>query len=54
MASTTHYSSGPAPIYAAGYVTQKRWWLMNLALGVVYFVIWLGLGSLWMKLIGLM
>ena len=36
MASTTHYSSGPAPIlYAAGYVTQKRWWLMNLALGVV-------------------
>ena len=31
MASTTHYSSGPAPIlYAAGYVTQKRWWLMNL------------------------
>ncbi|MCE5050200.1 anion permease [Staphylococcus haemolyticus] len=55
MASTTHYSSGPAPIlYAAGYVSQKRWWLMNLALGVVYFVIWLGLGSLWMKLIGLM
>ena len=28
--------------------------VMNLALGVVYFVIWLGLGSLWMKLIGLM
>ena len=25
-----------------------------MALGVVYFVIWLGLGSLWMKLIGLM
>ena len=26
MASTTHYSSGPAPILYAGYVTQKRWW----------------------------
>ncbi|PNZ31813.1 2-oxoglutarate/malate translocator-like protein [Staphylococcus petrasii] len=55
MASTTHYSSGPAPIiYGAGYISQKRWWLMNLALGIVYFIIWLGIGSLWMKLIGLM
>lgn len=55
LASTTHYSSGPAPIlYASGYVTQKRWWLMNLALGIVYFIIWIGIGSLWMKLIGMM
>ena len=30
LASTTHYSSGPAPIYASGYASQKRWWLMNL------------------------
>ena len=52
LASTTHYSSGPAPIlYASGYVSQKRWWLMNLVLGIVYFIIWIGLGSLWMKLI---
>ena len=55
LASTTHYSSGPAPIlYASGYVSQKRWWLMNAGLAIVYFVIWLGLGSLWMKLIGVM
>ena len=55
LASTTHYSSGPAPIlYASGYVSQKRWWLMNLVLGIVYFIIWIGLGSLWMKLIGIM
>lgn len=55
MASTTHYSSGPAPIlYSAGYITQKRWWLMNIVLGLVYLVIWLGIGSLWMKLIGFM
>ena len=54
LASTTHYSSGPAPIlYAAGYVTQKRWWTMNIVLGIVYFIIWIGLGSLWMKLIGM-
>ncbi|MCI2954805.1 anion permease [Staphylococcus caprae] len=55
LASTTHYSSGPAPIlYASGYVSQKRWWLMNLVLGIVYFIIWIGLGSIWMKLIGIM
>lgn len=55
LASTTHYSSGPAPIlYASGYVSQKRWWLMNLVLGIVYFIIWIGLGSLWMKLIEMM
>ena len=55
LASTTHYSSGPAPIlYAAGYVTQKRWWTMNIVLGIVYFIIWIGVGSLWMKLIVMM
>lgn len=31
LASTTHYSSGPAPIlYGSGYITQKRWWTMNI------------------------
>lgn len=55
LASTTHYSSGPAPIlYASGYVTQKRWWTMNFVLGLVYFIIWIGLGSIWMKILGMM
>lgn len=54
LASTTHYSSGPAPIlYGSGYITQKRWWTMNIVLEFVYFIIWIGLGSLWMKLIGI-
>lgn len=54
LASTTHYSSGPAPIlYGSGYIKQKRWWTMNIVLGFVYFIIWIGLGSLWMKLIGI-
>lgn len=54
LASTTHYSSGPAPIlYGSGYITQKRWWTMNIVSGFVYFIIWIGLGSLWMKLIGI-
>ncbi len=55
LASTTHYSSGPAPIlFASGYVSQQRWWTMNFILSIVYFIIWLGIGSLWMKLIGIM
>ena len=50
--STTHYANGPAPIlYGSGYVTQNRWWSMNAILGVVYLVIWIGVGSVWMKLI---
>lgn len=52
--STTHYSMGPAPIYAgSGYITQSEWWRMNFVLGIVYLVIWIGVGSIWMKLIGM-
>ncbi|GEB76920.1 anion permease [Sporolactobacillus inulinus] len=55
FASTTHYSNGPAPIlFSSGYVTQQTWWKLNAMLAIVYFIIWLGLGSLWMKLIGLL
>lgn len=51
--STTHYSSGVAPIYfGAGYVPQSRWWGMNFVLGLVYLVLWLSVGTLWMKVIG--
>jgi len=52
--STTHYGNGPAPIlFGSGYVTQGEWWKMNAILGVVYLVIWLGAGSIWMKLLGM-
>ena len=52
--STTHYASGPAPIYfGSKYVTQPEWWKMNFVLGLVYMVIWLGVGTLWTKVIGI-
>lgn len=51
--STTHYGYGPAPVlFGSGYVTQKEWWNLNAILGVVYIVIWLGIGTLWLKVIG--
>lgn len=51
-ASTTHYASGPAPVlFGSGYVPQNKWWSLNLVLGVFYLVVWIGIGSLWMKVI---
>jgi len=54
FSSTTHYSNGPAPLlFGSGYVSQNKWWSLNFILGIVYFIIWLGLGSIWWKIIGL-
>lgn len=54
FASTTHYSNGAAPLlYSTGYVPQNKWWSLNFILGIIYFIIWLGIGSLWWKVIGL-
>ncbi|PWG00839.1 DASS family sodium-coupled anion symporter [Levilactobacillus bambusae] len=54
FASTTHYANGPASVlFAAGYVKQSDWWRMNAILGPVYLIIWIGIGGLWMKLIGM-
>ncbi|MDO4903663.1 MAG: DASS family sodium-coupled anion symporter [Limosilactobacillus sp.] len=52
--STTHYANGPASaLFSTGYVTQAEWWKMNFVLGLLYLVVFCGIGSLWMKLIGL-
>lgn len=54
VSSTTHYSSGPAPIYFdSKFVTQSEWWKMNFILGIVYIIIWLGVGTAWTKIIGI-
>lgn len=53
-ASTTHYASGLAPVlFGSGYVPQNKWWSLNLVLGVFYLVVWIGIGSLWIKVIGM-
>ncbi|WP_122630757.1 anion permease [Lucifera butyrica] len=52
--SLTHYAAGPAPIYfGAGYVEQGTWWKLGLAVSIINMVIWLGLGSIWWKVLGL-
>ena len=53
-ASTTHYGTGPAPIvFGAGYLTQGQWWRIGFLISLVNLAIWLPVGFLWWKAIGL-
>ncbi len=50
----THYSTGPSPIYYnAGYISLGAWWRHGFIVSVVNLVIWLGVGGVWWKIIGL-
>jgi len=54
FSSLTHYGSGPAPIlFGAGYVELPTWCTMGAIASVINIVIWLGIGGLWWKIIGL-
>ncbi len=51
-AGLTHYGTGSAPIFfGAGYVSQSAWWKLGFQISLVNVVIWLGVGSLWWRLI---
>lgn len=55
FSSLTHYANGPAPVvFGTGYVTMGTWWGMGFVISVVNILIWVGVGSVWWKLIGLM
>lgn len=52
--SLTHYAAGPSPIYfGAGYVDQGTWWKLGFIVSVINLIIWVGLGSIWWKVLGL-
>ena len=53
-AATTHYGTGSAPVYfGAGYVSHATWWKYGFWISVVDLVIWMGLGPLWWKVVGI-
>jgi len=53
-AALTHYGTGPAPIvFGAGYVSQPTWWRIGFILSVAHLAIWLPIGFLWWKVLGL-
>ena len=50
----THYSGAPAPIlFGAGYVDQRTWWKLGFICSLVLLVIWIGIGAIWWKVLGL-
>ncbi|MGJ7441052.1 anion permease [Aquipuribacter sp. MA13-6] len=54
FASLTHYSSGPAPVlFGAGYVSVGAWWRTGLIVAILNIAIWMGVGGVWLKVIGL-
>lgn len=51
---TTHYGTSPAVIlFGTGYVSFGVWWGAGFAISLAYMVIWLGVGGLWWKALGL-
>ena len=53
-AGITHYGTGSAPVFfGAGYVSELEWWRIGFLVSLVNVTIWLGVGGLWWKAIGL-
>lgn len=54
MSSMTHYGTGPAPVFfGSGYVDMGTWWKLGFLISVVNVLIWLGIGGIWWKVLGL-
>ncbi len=53
-AGLTHYGTGSAPVFfGPGYVTQTTWWGLGFLMSLVNLALWLGVGLLWWKALGL-
>jgi len=54
FAGMTHYGAGPAPVlFGTGYVEIGAWWRIGFLVSVINIVIWVGVGGLWWKVLGL-
>lgn len=54
FSSMTHYgSTSNVVLYGAGYVPMGTWWSLGLLVSIVNLFIWLGIGGLWWKVLGL-
>ena len=53
-AGITHYGTGSAPVFfGAGYVDEREWWRIGFLVSLVNVAVWLGIGGVWWKVIGL-
>jgi DASS family divalent anion:Na+ symporter len=54
FACLTHYGTGCAPIlFGSEYVNLKTWWKMGFIMSIVFLLIWVGIGSMWWKVLAL-
>jgi DASS family divalent anion:Na+ symporter len=54
FSSLTHYGSGPAPVlFGSGYVALHTWWMLGALISVINIAIWVIVGGLWWKVLGL-
>jgi len=54
FSSMTHYGTGPAPVlFGVGYVEVQEWWRLGFAVSLVNLAVWLGVGGLWWRALGL-
>jgi DASS family divalent anion:Na+ symporter len=50
----THYSTTPAPLlFGVGYVDIKSWWQAGFIMSVINITVWVVVGGLWWKTLGL-
>jgi len=53
-AGLTPYGTGSAPVfYGAGYVGEREWWRIGFLVSLVNVFVWLGVGGVWWKVIGI-
>ena len=53
-ASLTHYAGGPSALFwGAGYTDIKGWWSVGFAISVLFVAVWMGIGPLWWRTLGL-
>ncbi|HAS6347258.1 anion permease [Vibrio sp. IRLE0018] len=52
--STTHYSSGPAPIlFGTGFHTLQNWWKIGFVFSLIVIPVFIFVGGMWWKVLGL-
>ncbi|WP_372653169.1 anion permease [Halobacteriovorax sp.] len=50
----THYGAGPAPVFfGAGFVDLSDWWKAGFGISVINILIWMIIGGIWWKVLGL-
>ncbi len=54
FSSMTHYATAPASVlFGSGYVPIGEWWFYGLIVGTANVIVWLFIGAIWWKILGL-